>query len=253
MHTFRIQGNRWNAEPSYPNSGFRDVQGFAISEHFEMLFQLPPGDRDAATPFADFLYAPSTSTMGLIKGSWGVMRSYKDKQKGLAQLPNNRLGNKKNQTSGFYKPPANAKIRKFAITAKMDGKTLLYEVNGKSVPTLVLRANAGDWIEITVDNQIPQPLPASFMSSSENPSVNYSSDAAKPYLTSSQAGLHPMLLSYDSAKSSGMNVGMNKPQTVPSGGKPRTSTWYAGAIEFKNGKRKLTPIEFGGVNLWPSD
>ena len=50
-----------------------------------------------------------------------------------------------------------------------------------------------------------------------------------------------------------MNVGMNKPQTVPSGGKPRTSTWYAGAIEFKNGKRKLTPIEFGGVNLWPSD
>lgn len=258
VHSFRIQGNRWHAEPSSPNSGYRDVQGFAISEHFEMVFQLPPGDSESATGIADYLYAPSSSTQGLIKGSWGLMRSYRDEQEKLAPLPNNPVG--KNSTTGFYKPPAGATIRRFNITAKIkkgdedEIDTLEYLVNGKSLATPVLRVNAGDWIAIVLDNQLPETLPATpFTSSPSNPSQSYSSNDAEPYLTSSSVGLHPMLLSYDTTKATGMNVGLNPIQTVGSGEKGEIGYWYAGAIDFENGKRILTPIEFGGVNLLPSD
>ncbi len=255
VHSFRIQGNRWFAEPSYTNSGFRDVQGFAISEHFEMVFQLPPADRECDLPFADYLYAPSTSTQGLVKGSWGVLRSYRDPQKDLAQLPDNPAG-KGNSTTGFYKPPANAVIRKFEITAALNGTKLQYVVNGgKPADTLVLRVNAGDWVEVTLFNKIPTPLGEGFLSSTASPSRYNSADNAEPYLTSSQAGLHPLLVSYDTTTSSGINVGGNiaKGSQTAESGASKTSLWYAGAIDFKDGKRTLTPIEFGGVNLVPSD
>ena len=266
VHSFRLQGNRWLAEPSSPDSGFRDVQGFAISEHFEMIFQLPPGDRDSATPFADFLYTPSTSTQGLVKGSWGLMRSYRDKQDQLAQVSNNPVEQEKNSTRNFYKPPVDATIRKFDINVEAietpNCKTLQYQVNGKSLPNLVLRANAGDWIEITLTNNLPKDMSdfqstystAEPLNSNQSDNSNYYSSAkAEQYQASSSAGLHSMLLSYDTTKDTGMNIGSNPAQTVASGGEPKKSLWYAGAIDFKGGKRVLTPIEFGGVNLLPSD
>ncbi len=262
VHSFRIQGNRWNAEPSYPNSGFRDVQGFGISEHFEMLFQLPPGDADADLPISDYLYAPSTSTMGLAKGSWGLLRSYRDSQLELAEVSNNPVG-PGNQTRGFYRPPANATVKTFDITMSLtdDGKSLQYSVNGHTESTLVLRANAGDWLKITVYNELSGPLPkANFTSSADasNQSANYSSDRVKPYVASSSAGLHSTLLSYNTKTASGMNVGLNGTkrgtyQTVAPGEASEPYYWYAGAIDFKDGKRTLTPIEFGGVNLLPAD
>ena len=194
MHSFRIQGNRWNAEPSYANSGFRDVQGFAISEHFEMIFQLPPVDIDKT--FADYLYAPSTSTQGLVKGSWGLMRSYRDPQEKLATVSNNKV-KKDGGTTGFYDPPQGATIRKFTVTAKLseDKTKLVYGVNGKTLPTLVMRANAGDWLEITMKNELPATLPSSFISNTSpgNLSTNYSSEGVIRYKATSTVGLHPML------------------------------------------------------------
>ncbi|MGJ8677370.1 MAG: hypothetical protein ACSHX0_07615 [Akkermansiaceae bacterium] len=253
VHSFRIQGNRWLAEPSSENSGFRDVQGFAISEHFEMAFRLPPADKQ--TSFADYLYAPSTSTQGLVKGSWGLMRSYRDKQDKLAEISSNPVG-KKNAIDGFYDPPADAIIRKYKVSVALsaDKTKLVYGVDGKALPTLVLRANAGDWLEITLQNNLPATLPDSFQSAPIS-SSNNSSALLEPYKATSTAGLHTMMLSYDTTKAAGMNVGLNsvkQPQTVESG-KSTTYYWYAGAIELVDGERVMTPIEFGGVHLLPSD
>ena len=38
-HAFSIHGVHWLSQPSYHNSGFRNVQSMGISEHYEMRFQ----------------------------------------------------------------------------------------------------------------------------------------------------------------------------------------------------------------------
>ena len=45
-HSFAIHGVKWLAEPSDQNSGHLAVQPMGISEHFEMLFTLPPAITD---------------------------------------------------------------------------------------------------------------------------------------------------------------------------------------------------------------
>lgn len=276
-HSFQIQGPRWQAEPSYKNSGFRDVQGMGISEHFEMLFQLPPADAsNKAAPFVDYLYAPSSSTTGLAKGAWGIMRAYKDKVDKLVELPNNPVG--KNTASGFYDLPAGVKPRKFnismeAVTVKGVVTGLQYSVcnSGGSCSVqdkaLVLRANAGDWIELSLTNnltsaqvgQIAQKLKTNWGTGNANQSGNASSKDVKSYSTSPTAGLHAALLSYDTTTSNGINIGFNGINTsgdnfqTVSPGKTKTYRWYAGQIQLdKNSQRKLIPTEFGGVNLLPS-
>jgi hypothetical protein len=78
--------------------------------------------------------------------------------------------------------------------------------------------------------------------------------AGIPMTTSAQAGLHPQLVQYDPASSEGMNIGDNPVQTAPaaSGSTPGTAkyVWYMGRVQA-DGKHE--PVEFGAVNLMPSD
>jgi hypothetical protein len=66
------------------------------------------------------------------------------------------------------------------------------------------------------------------------------------------------LISYDSSKDSGLNVGLNGVasgnfQTVDPD-ETRSYIWYAGNISSDGeGARVLTPVEFGGVNMTASD
>ena len=254
VHGFRLQGQRWLSEPSWTNSGYRNVQGYAISEHFEMDFNLPPVDPLNQASFEDTLYAPSTSTQALVKGTWGLLRTYKDTQAELAELPNNPVGDH-NQYKGFYEPPADAVIRNYEVSVQFceQGRGLQYKVNGAAVKTLVLRANAGDWIRVSLSNEIKTPLPSTLESVKTPSSTNYSSDEVKPYAASLAVGLNPQLLSYNPLNSSGLNLGMNPTQTVAPGEAPISYTWYAGTIDLVDGQRVLTPVEFGGTLLLPSD
>ena len=58
-----------------------------------------------------------------------------------------------------------------------------------------------------------------------------------PHLASSYVGLHPQLLSYDGAKSSGLNVGWNREGPAASAdqtvgfNKTIKYQWYAGKVE----------------------
>ena len=58
-----------------------------LSEHYEMLFQMPRIAPQQGT--ADYIYNPSASYEGLVNGTWGLLRSYKSNAENLARLPNN--------------------------------------------------------------------------------------------------------------------------------------------------------------------
>jgi hypothetical protein len=99
-HSFQIQGVRWSFEPYYLNSGYKNAQGMGISEHFEMLFKLPPVAADhgqGLPPFADYLVSPSSTVEGLANGDWTIMRAFAspsgrpDTPSFLKPLPNNPI------------------------------------------------------------------------------------------------------------------------------------------------------------------
>ena len=154
VHGFRLQGQRWLSEPSWTNSGYRNVQGYAISEHFEMDFNLPPADPLNEASFEDTLYAPSTSTRALVKGTWGLLRTYKDTQAELAELPNNPVGDHNHK--GFMNH--SYVIRNYEVSVQFcaEGKGC-YQSKRCGCENLILRANAGDWIE-SLSNEIKTPL-----------------------------------------------------------------------------------------------
>lgn len=107
MHNFSMQGIRWLFEPSNDRSGYRSNQPMGISEHFEMLFKLPPSTMnkvsrsdgggkpsnrckegiDSTAKFADYLYNPSSEENGLLNGNWGLVRSYLPGQDDLCIEP----------------------------------------------------------------------------------------------------------------------------------------------------------------------
>jgi len=78
--------------------------------------------------------------------------------------------------------------------------------------------------------------------------------AGIPISTSAQAGLHPQLVQYDPASSEGMNIGDNPVQTAAANNGTTNGTakyvWYMGRVQA-NGNHE--PVEFGAVNLMPSD
>jgi hypothetical protein len=79
-HAFSIHGVHWLAQPSYLNSGHRNVQSMGISEHYEMRFKMPsavaPREGTKIPGGADYFYSASTGAVGLSNGLWGIIRSY---------------------------------------------------------------------------------------------------------------------------------------------------------------------------------
>jgi manganese oxidase len=116
-------------------------------------------------------------------------------------------------------------------------------IPGKPVEPLILRANAGDCINITLKNDLPQkPLNA-----------GDTSVFGIPIYTSPEIGLHPQLVALDVTRSNGVNAGNNPPKTVKPG-ESGTFQWYAGRIEQgAGGTAKYIPVEFGSIPLTPSD
>ncbi|TLP65360.1 MULTISPECIES: manganese-oxidizing multicopper oxidase MnxG [Pseudomonas] len=175
-------------------------------------------------------------------------------------------------SSPLHDPTAVLYVRK----ADLDTSTGKLKA-GVPVEPLVLRANAGDCISITLENRLPSVMPdlpstavmQNVVKRDRNAgegSTAFNNNLMRP---SSHVGLHAQLLAYDITKSDGVNVGLNPLQTVAprvgsSGAWPtRTYQYYAGHLE-REGKPVLqlgrtvdnieaTAIEFGGLNLTPAD
>jgi hypothetical protein len=190
------------------------------------------------------------------------MRTYSNEVEDLASLKHNPPSD--TIVSDFYDLPEGKqadRVFNISVSANTVGEvtTLNYTVNGNSLDYLVLRAAAGDWIEVNLSNELSESdvinlgtqWPAASLSSYA------SSNAVEGFSGSYEIGLNPRLLDYDSGKAAGLNIGLNGQnggsQTVAIG-EQKSYLWYAGSIELgDNGERVLTPVEFGGVNLTPSD
>lgn len=290
-HNFTVHGIDWLFEPSFPNSGYRNSQMMGISEHYE--FVIPPLAKHAQTVrgFTDYLYAPGWSTDDLWNGMWGLMRAYTSNQADLLPLPNNPNGNAPpisnigdfNGVCIRTAPVRNFDISAVAAQLALPNGTLVYNPRtnqggklhdptailfvrstdldatnklkpGVPIEPLILRANAGDCIEVTLRNKLPS-APRDLPGFNTLPMIinRFNANQLRP---SNQVGLHPQLLFFDPTRSNGVNVGFNPVQTVAPGG-TETYQWYAGDMQIVNNAGIITgqgvPIEFGATGLMSSD
>jgi hypothetical protein len=295
-HNFSFHGMKWLSEPSDPNSGYRNSQFTGISEHFEQELFMPPLPGNSAAKQADYLWKAGSSSDDLWNGLWGIMRAYRTSQSDLMKLPSNpNTTVTYTNTSSFNGVcPTTAPSKSFDVTVGavkdlVNGGRLLYEartnnngplnapdgiimvrtgdVDGSTgklragIPTepLILRANAGDCINVTLRSKLP-PQPVDLVGYSGLPMIV--NDFNMNQITASNLmGLHPQLLAFDVTKSDGANVGFNTEQgtvgvdgsQVARPGQVKTYKWYAGDLKVVNGQLIATPMEFGATNLIPSD
>ncbi|HEX8140039.1 MAG TPA: multicopper oxidase domain-containing protein [Pyrinomonadaceae bacterium] len=112
---------------------------------------------------------------------------------------------------------------------------------------LVLRAAAGECIQVTLTNRLPTVVPEGD-SWNHMPAIinHFNFNQVK---TSNRVGLHPQLVAYDVATSDGARVGLN-PDTTVGPGNSITYTWYAGENTVDTDGRVIaTPMEFGATGL----
>ncbi len=128
-----------------------------------------------------------------------------------------------------------------------------------SIEPLVLRANAGDCIQLVLYNHLPEKMddtigdalmPKIVPLNVEPDSENKSGDV----IPSSTVSLHPQLLAHNVASQDGAIIGFNndgqlvqpaRENSVPSA----VYYWYAGTVDLKNNKLVATPRELGAINL----
>jgi hypothetical protein len=138
-------------------------------------------------------------------------------------------------------------VRSEDLTSNDKDGTLKGDV---AVEPLILRAAAGDWIEVRLTNAVDPSLPAFTTAIDQTIGSPFNS---LTYTTPPEVSLHPSQVTYDMGKANGLNVGFNPDQTVLPG-HYRTFHWYAGNLEVEpDGTLRQTPVEFGTVNLTPAD
>lgn len=112
---------------------------------------------------------------------------------------------------------------------------------------LILRANAGECVAVTLKNKLPENMP-------ENHSWNFMPMIVEKFnfnqvRTSNRVGLHTQLVAVNTYTDDGARVGYNEDSTVGPNG-IRTYTFYAGDRYVDlNDQVTLTPIEFGATGL----
>jgi len=282
-HSYRMNGFNWLYEPDDPNSGFKSTQGMGLSEHFELEFTVPAPVKVPTATFSDYLYAPSSGVTGLTQGLWGLLRAY-DGSKGLLPdlktLPNNPQGRAASANIGTG-CPASAPVRKYTVVAASPqqlGLTngLIYNTrgnapaaatqaavyvnaddlqNGKLKPgitniePLILRANAGDCVQITLGNSLTAAPGAKGLARP------FGTNVPVTVTPSMEAGLQADLVSFNVRLGAGTNVGFNQIGTAAirgtaAPGGQKLLEWYAGNISPTG---VPTPIEFGSIPLLPAD
>ncbi|MGM9640982.1 MAG: multicopper oxidase domain-containing protein [Faecousia sp.] len=224
QHAFNIVGMPWQKEITNPSSPLVQAQTLGISEAFNLRIDQPYSA-------GDYLYY-SGSVDDLWLGLWGIIRAYTEPQKCLLPLCGKPVH------PPAHTPPPGAVIRKFEIAAIQ--KNLEYNNYGDHDPEgllfvplsqmddircgrkrpvpLILRANAGDWIEVTLHNCFEHPVPYF-----DYPSVPLD----LPHKPSCRVSLNPQFLKYDPVNASGLNVGYNEAEQTVGPGETIKYLWHA--------------------------
>lgn len=226
QHCFNLTGMSWKKEVDDIVSPDVASQTLGISEAFNIHVTKPYEP-------ADYLYyfgGIDDAWLGL----WGIIRAY--------DCPNKRLKPLcKGKNAIIPLPPCPGKdsvIRKYEIAAIQ--KNICYNAYGDHDPNgllfvpltdvsdamqedykpkpLILRANAGDWIEVTLHNLFSQPIPYF-----DYPRVPLD----KKHKPSMRVSLNPQFLHYDPRCDSGINVGYNNREQTVGIGESKKYLWYA--------------------------
>ncbi len=289
-HNFSVNGLKWLFEPSEPNSGYRNSQMMGISEHFEFevpqvvkppigaqadyLWSAGSSTDDLWTGLWGLLRVYRNDGPNLLKlpnnpqGGRSILASELDDFDGVCPkdapkrvgtivaataqqlLPqgsivyNSRAG--QHGEGPLHDPTGMMFVRKSAIdpyTGKLK--------DGVPVEPFVGRANAGDCIDITLENWLPE-NPPDLDGFATLPMIveNFNNNQIRP---SSRAGMHQQLYHYDVTRSDGMEVGRNQPSTAAPG-EAVDYQWYVGDVFVrKDGTVRVTPIEFGATNILSPD
>ena len=216
QHAFNITGMSWRKEPADERSPLAASQTTGVSEAFNFNVKEPYQSGGYLYYFGGI----DDAWLGL----WGIVRVYDRYQKCLKPLC-------KGKDMIMPLPPCPGKndvIRRYevaAIQTKLvynrygdhDPDGLIFVpledvdrvLSGKYTPKpLILRANVGDWLEVTLHNLLDPNRPVPYF---DYPTVPLEMEH-KP---SNRVSLNPQFLKCDPVSDSGINVGYNpKEQTV---------------------------------------
>lgn len=228
QHAFNIAGMSWRKEPSDQHSPLAASQTIGISEAFNIHIT----ENYQAGDYLYYFGGIDDAWLGL----WGIIRAYDKYHKGLRPLC-------KGKDKILPLPPCPGKddvVRKYEVAAIQadipynrygdhDPDGLLFvpledvekALLGNYVyKPLIIRANAGDWIEITLHNLFDVNKPIPYF---DYPSVPLD----KKHKPSERVSLNPQFLRYDPVCDSGINVGYNNREQTVGIGESKTYLWHA--------------------------
>ena len=153
-----------------------------------MLFQIPSETAAPSAPFSDFFYEASAATPGVTNGLWGIIRAYNGKTDDLLPLPNN-IPSATPVIAPVSTTTRKFNIVATTAAQALPGQTLIYNSRGQLQPAsptappgqivdpfaliyfraedldangvlkpgipiepLILRAQAGEWLEVNLKN-----------------------------------------------------------------------------------------------------
>ena len=226
QHAFNLTGMSWKKEIDDLASPDTAAQTLGISEAFNIRIQKQyyPGD------YLYYFGGIDDAWLGL----WGIIRAYDKQQKhlrplckGISQIIPLPLCYGHNATVRKYEIAAIQTNLEYNCHGDHDPNGLVFVpmedvyavMAGKKNPKpLILRANAGDWIEVTLHNLIDQKIPYF-----DYPSVplDYRHKPSK------RVSINPQFLSYDPICDSGINVGYNNREQTVGPGESKKYLWYA--------------------------
>ncbi|WP_106496442.1 multicopper oxidase domain-containing protein [Lentibacillus sp. Marseille-P4043] len=243
-HSFNVHGLKWPKERGNTNTNVSSQQHIGISESFTFETYIPRS--------GDYLWTFETEE-DLWNGLWGLIRAYdenipdliplSDRPKPLKRsrpLPECTGENPPSAKDPLRNPIERGSVRKFDIVAFQlpikyndfgdhDPYGLIFALKedmsdilkGRKQPEpLILRANMGDTVDVTLSNMLKEDLFPFKDGIYPYPEVKEQAF----YPPSLRISLHPQLLDYDVKTSAGETVGFNDDQTVGPGEK-RNYRW----------------------------
>ena len=228
QHAFNLTGLSWEKDLNDITSPEVASQTLGISEAFNIRIT----KRYQAGDYLYYFGGIDDAWLGL----WGIIRAYRHYNKKLKPIC-------KPKDSIIPLPPCPTKdsvIRKYEVAAIQ--RNIPYNRYGDHDPDglifvpledveaakdecykpkpLILRANAGDWIEITLHNLFDKDKPIQYF---DYPSVPLD----KKHKPSMRVSLNPQFLNYDPVCDSGINVGYNNHEQTVGVGESKKYLWYA--------------------------
>ncbi len=228
QHAFNLTGMSWKKEIANPHSPITASQTIGISEVFNLRItkKYEPGDY--------LYYFGGIDDIWL--GLWGIVRAYDHRVKHLKPLC-------KGKDRILPLPPCPGKdtvIRKYEIAAIQ--KDIPYNCHGDHDPDgllfvpledadlalcgnyqpkpLILRANVGEWIEVTLHNLFNPEKPIEFFDYPKVP-LDFK------HQPSMRVSINPQFLNYDPICDSGINIGYNNREQTVGIGESKKYLWYA--------------------------